>query len=63
MARPVVDFPQPDSPDESERLPTLEPEAHAIHSPDLIHATPEHAAMDREILPQILNVEERLKRQ
>ena len=61
MARPVVDFPQPDSPNEPERLSTLEAEANAIHSPDLIHATPQNPAMNGEIFLQVLNVEKRLR--
>ena len=61
MARPGGGFSATGLPNEVERLPTLEPEAHAIHGPDLIRATPQDAAMDREILPQVLNVEERLR--
>ena len=59
MQRPVVLLPQPDSPTSAERLAGSEVEADAV---DRVHAfdfAAEPAAVDREVLDQVLHLEQR----
>ena len=62
-ARPTVDLPQPDSPDEPERLAAPDLERDAVDRLDVADVAVEHdAALDREPDLQVLDLDERRRR-
>ena len=62
ITRPVVDLPHPDSPTRPSVSPGIDVERDAVHGAHRAGRAAEHAALDREVLGEVADGEQRLAR-